>query len=215
MNTIIVIAHQKGGVGKSTIAANIAVELSKLYEVNVIDLDFQKSLTYFNHRRINEKLKALNIVNINSPEDLKNILNNGIGVYIIDTGGFDADMNRLAIAGADLLITPVSDAEIEQVGLLSFRKILRDIREYRKDLQANILLNRIHPLANASLSDLYEFINSNPEFNIYPSILRDRADYKKSFSAGKSVVEYNNNAVEEMQLLINELNKFLKGRENG
>ena len=79
MNTIIVIAHQKGGVGKSTIAANIAVELSKLYEVNVIDLDFQKSLTYFNHRRINEKLKALNIVNINTPENLKNILNNGIG----------------------------------------------------------------------------------------------------------------------------------------
>lgn len=215
MNTIIVIAHQKGGVGKSTIAANIAVELSKSHDVSVIDLDFQKSLTYFNHRRINEKLKALNIINIESPENLKNILNNGIGVYIIDTGGFDADMNRLAIAGADLLITPVSDAEIEQVGLLSFRQILRDIRKHRKDLQANVLLNRIHPLANASLVDLYEFIDSNSEFNIYPSILRDRADYKKAFSAGKSVVEFNKNAVEEMQLLIDELNKFLKGRENG
>lgn len=28
---VIVVSHQKGGVGKSTVAANIAVELSKQY----------------------------------------------------------------------------------------------------------------------------------------------------------------------------------------
>ena len=44
---VIVLAHQKGGVGKSTIAANISVELAKICDLSVIDLDMQKSLTYF------------------------------------------------------------------------------------------------------------------------------------------------------------------------
>ena len=36
---IITFAHQKGGVGKSTLAFNTAVELSKEYKVIVIDLE--------------------------------------------------------------------------------------------------------------------------------------------------------------------------------
>lgn len=215
MSKVIVIAHQKGGVGKSTIAANIAVELSKLFDVKVIDLDFQRSLTYFNNKRIQQKLSPLDIIKIDSINELRNILNSDGGIYIIDTGGFDADMNRLAIAGADLLLTPVSDAEIEQVGLLSFREILRDIRQHRKDLRASILLNRIHQWANTSLNDVCEFIKDNPEFVQYPHILRDRADYKKAFSEGKSVIEYNNTAVIEMKLLVEEISKFLKENNDG
>jgi chromosome partitioning protein len=215
MSKVIVIAHQKGGVGKSTIAANIAVELSKQFDVKVIDLDFQGSLTYFNNKRTQQNLSPLDIIKIDSINELRNVLNSDGGIYIIDTGGFDADMNRLAIAGADLLLTPVSDAEIEQVGLLSFREILRDIRQHRKDLRASILLNRIHQWANTSLNDVCEFIKDNPEFVQYPHILRDRADYKKAFSEGKSVIEYNNTAVIEMKLLVEEISKFLKEDNNG
>jgi chromosome partitioning protein len=215
MSKVIVIAHQKGGVGKSTIAANIAVELSKLFNIKVIDLDFQRSLTYFNNKRIQQNLSPLDIIKVDSINELRNILNSDGGIYIIDTGGFDADMNRLAIAGADLLLTPVSDAEIEQVGLLSFREILRDIRQHRQDLKASILLNRIHQWANTSLNDVCEFIKDNPEFVQYPHILRDRADYKKAFSEGKSVIEYNNTAVIEMKLLVEEISKFLKENNNG
>ena len=42
---IITIAHQKGGTGKSTISLNIAVELNNKYNLKIIDLDYQKSLT--------------------------------------------------------------------------------------------------------------------------------------------------------------------------
>ena len=44
---IIALVCTKGGVGKSTIAFNLAVELSKKAAVSVIDLDYQKSLTIF------------------------------------------------------------------------------------------------------------------------------------------------------------------------
>ena len=43
---IITLSHQKGGVGKSTLAWNMIVEFSKKRMVSVIDLDMQKTITY-------------------------------------------------------------------------------------------------------------------------------------------------------------------------
>lgn len=205
MNKVIVVAHQKGGVGKSTIASNIAVELSKFYKVRVVDLDLQKSLTYFNNLRKSANLTPCDIINVSSLNDLKELINNNTGLLIIDAGGYDSDINRVAISGADILITPVSDSGIELVGLLAFRQILRDIRKVRPDLQAHVLLNKIHTRANASLNEIFNFVKDNNEFTKFNAILRDRADYKKSFDAGKSVIEYDNKAVQEMNELINEI----------
>jgi chromosome partitioning protein len=206
MNKIIVIAHQKGGVGKSTIAANIATELAKKFAVSVVDLDLQKSLTYYNNLRGNANLEKLNIVNVTSTNELKTLINNNQKLLVIDAGGYDSDINRVAISGADLIITPVSDSGIELVGLLAFRNILRDIRKHRPDLIAKILLNKIHTRAgNTSLNEIFEFVENNSEFGRLHSILRDRIDYKRSFDAGKSVVEFNSKAADEMNDLIKEI----------
>ena len=202
---VIVISHQKGGVGKSTVAANLSVELSKQYTLNVVDLDTQKSLSYFNSLRKKSKLKEFNIVNISSAEDLKAIINSNKDVLLIDVGGFDSDLNRIAMLGADLIVTPVSDSGIELVGLLAFRCILRDIREHRKDLVSHVLLNRIHPSATISLNTIYDFIKTNPEFSNLKSILRDRVEYKTAFDSGKSVIEFKGKAVNEMKNLIKEI----------
>lgn len=201
----IVIAHQKGGVGKSTIASNLAVELSKNFKLSVIDLDMQKSLSYFNSLRKKNNLPEFDIISIKNIDELKKTVNNNQHILLIDVGGFDSDMNRVALLGADLVITPVSDSGIELVGLLSFRKILREIREHRKDLVANILLNKIHPSASVSLEEIYSFINENPEFNKLNSILRERTEYKKAFDSGKSVVEYAGKASAEINNLIMEI----------
>jgi chromosome partitioning protein len=202
---VIVLAHQKGGVGKSTIASNISVELAKICDLSVIDLDMQKSLTYFNNIRSKLGLQSLDILNINSAEELKKSINQNKKVLLIDVGGFDSDLNRIAILGADLLITPVSDAGIELVGLLAFRNILREIKKHRPDLVASILLNKIHTQTNASLKGINEFITSNPEFKQMNAILRYRVDYKKAFDKGQSVVEVKNKATNEMKILIEEI----------
>ncbi len=202
---VIVIAHQKGGVGKSTIATNLAVELSKSFDLSVVDLDIQKSTSYFNSLRKKVGLNEFNIIDIKSVEDLKKLINNNKNILLVDVGGFDSDMNRIAILGADLVITPVSDSGIELVGLLAFRNILREIREHRPRLVAHVLLNKIHPSASTSLGDIHTFIAENHEFSKLNSVLRDRVEYKKSFDAGKSVIEYTGKAVVEMKNLIKEI----------
>lgn len=206
MEKIIVIAHQKGGVGKSTIASNLATELDKKYKLKVIDLDLQKSLTYYNNLRGSAGLKKLDITDVNSANELKTLINNNKQLLVIDVGGYDSDINRLAISGADLLITPVSDSGVELIGLLAFRKTLRDIRKSRTDLKAKVLLNRVHSrTGEASLNEIYNFINDNVEFEKLDTILRDRVDYKKAFDIGKSVVEFNSKAANEINNLIKEV----------
>jgi chromosome partitioning protein len=202
---IIVLAHQKGGVGKSTIASNLAVELSKRCKLSILDLDMQKSLTYFNSLRKKNGLKEFNIMHADGITEVKNAINNNKDVLLIDVGGFDSDVNRIAILGADLIITPVSDSGIELVGLLSFRAILREIRKHRPDLKASILLNRVNVRAGSSLDEIFDFISNNQEFDKLSTILRDRADYKRAFDSGKSVIEYNGKAIEEMENLIKEI----------
>lgn len=206
MEKIIVIAHQKGGVGKSTIASNLATELDKKYKLKVVDLDLQKSLTYYNNLRGSAGLKTLDIIEVESASDLKKLINSNKSLLVIDVGGYDSDINRLAISGADLLITPVSDSGVELIGLLAFRKTLRDIRGTRTDLRAKVLLNRVHSRAGeASLNEIYNFIDNNVEFEKLNTILRDRVDYKRAFDEGKSVIEYNSKATNEIDNLINEV----------
>ncbi len=202
MEKVIVIAHQKGGVGKSTIAANLAVEISKFEKVNLVDLDIQKSISYFNSLRDSKLI----ISTASSFKELQTLVNNNHGVMIIDVGGFDSDLNRAAILGADVLITPVSDSAIEVIGLLSFKNVLKEVRKVR-DIKASVILNRIHPSARASIDKLNEFISSNEEFKLLKTVLRDRAEYKKAFESGQSVCEYNSNskASDEIKQLINEV----------
>jgi len=202
---VIVVAHQKGGVGKSTVAANLAVELSKKTNLQVVDLDTQRSLSYFNSLRNNSGLKSFNIMTVDSSEELKKLINSNEETLLVDVGGFDSDMNRIAMLGADLIITPVSDSGVELVGLLAFRNILREIRKHRPELVANVLLNRIHPSATTSLDNINGFISDNCEFEKLKSILRDRVEYKHAFDAGKSVVELKGKAAKEMQELTKEV----------
>ena len=205
---IIVIAHQKGGVGKSTIAFNILVELSKAFTCKGLDLDAQKSLTIFNSKR----KKKLDIISVKDPGELKQLVNNNEDLLIIDVAGIDSDLNRLALLAADLLITPVSDSEIELYGLMNFKRILQDVKKIRTDLKASILLNRVHPRAKAAAKEIKEFISQSDDFNMFNTILRDRADFRRSFSTGQSVIEYKKDsaAAGELKQLIKEIKLWLK-----
>jgi len=209
---VITIAHQKGGVGKSTIALNLAVELGKKYPLNVIDLDYQKSISVFNENRKETGLKPLNIIPVKNKKELMKVIDNTDGIILIDSGGFDSDLNRIAIVGADIIITPLSNNLIEIYGLETFKKILIELREVRNDLKSNILLNNVNPQATKSIQELQEYISSNKNyFNIFETVLRRRSDFAKSFELGKSVVEMDktSKASKEIQNLIREIEKIL------
>lgn len=211
----IAISHQKGGVGKSTIAWNLATALQNKYKVELVDLDIQKTLTYTNEIRSKQTdLKPLTIKNFDTAEDLKKYINgdNDNRLSIIDIGGFDSSMNRLAIITADLVITPVSDKSFELLGIKSFEKVLKELSEViDEDLVVRVLLNNLNP-KKSKLEDLKSFIEKSKHFKLLNTILRSRADFDKSAGSGKNVIEYDkeSKASKEIKELVKEVIKILK-----
>ena len=189
---IITLSHQKGGVGKSTIAWNLAVHFSKLLPTTVIDLDTQQSLTTTNEIRIDQGLTPLKIKHFKSADELASYVEGDKSdeLTIIDSGGFDSTFNRIAILGSDLLITPVSDKPFDLMGLQKYEEILASLSNIQGELvQSHILFNNLNP-ALKNYGDLIEFVCSSEHFELMISVLRQRVDIANSIGVGKSIKEF-------------------------
>jgi chromosome partitioning protein len=210
---IITLSHQKGGVGKSTIAWNLAVHFSKLLPTTIIDLDIQQSLTQTNEIRKSMQLEPLSIKQIKSADDLALHIQNDTDkeITIIDSGGFDSAYNRIAISGSDMLITPVSDKPFDLMGLQKYEEILKSLSEIQGEIiKTNIVFNNLNP-AMKNFGDLIEFICMSEHFELLTSVLRQRVDIAHSIGVGKSIKEYRvfSKADREFDELFEEVQKKL------
>ena len=223
---IITLAHQKGGTGKSTLAWNLAVELRKKYikygykNFTFVDLDNQESVTMTNRLRMQYGHDPLEIVRFTDDErsKLEEFINSidDETLVIIDSGGYDADLNRLAIIASDFVITPVSSDYMEIFGLQKFKTILEELSDIKNEtVHVHVLLNKIDPKLK-DFSDIVDFINDIKNFKLLDTVIRFRSDYKHSIGYGFSVKELDNNskASDEITKLIKEIEKKA-GLKNG
>lgn len=211
---IISVSHQKGGVGKSTLAYNLAVELSKKYPVEVVDLDVQQTLTACNIIRSKFGQEKLIIHGFEENKSFIDYLNkdDNSKIIIIDTGGFDSGLNRVAIYASDFIITPVSTEFLEIIGLEKYKKILKEVSEkIGRTIKTHIVLNKIHH-AQQKFEDISEFINSSPnQFELLTTVIRRRSDFTISLSHGFSVCEFDDtsDSSTEIKSLISEISTKL------
>ena len=202
---IITVAHQKGGVGKSTIATNLAVEMN----LPIIDLDSQHSCYLFSLLRQEEQEKSLQVFTPETVDEIKDILESSVrDKVVIDSGGYDNDLNRFALLISDVVITPVSPSQIEVFGLLKFAEIIEEAKKYNPSLMVHVLINNADPRCSSENRKLRQFIEESGDFELLKTKLHRRADYRRAYSEGLSVCEYNpeGKACEEIKALIEEIN---------
>ncbi len=106
MRTIAFI-NQKGGTGKSTLAACLAVAAKEAGErVFLIDMDPQKSLLKWGHRRRDKELPVESVTE-SKLETVVTALGRGrVSLVLIDTPATDSPAAEAAMACADLCIIP-------------------------------------------------------------------------------------------------------------
>jgi len=214
---IVLFGHQKGGVGKSTIAINFAYQIQKKYkEIAILDLDSQNSALLFNQLRVSQNLPIITCYKENEIEFeffIKQYQNDRNNLLVIDSGGYDSDINRAALIKADIIITPVGISQIEIFGLQKFRKILKEASEaLGTTVRTNVLLNNVDSRSKTRLKDLKEYIQEKDKhFNLLDTILYSRADYKNSYGEGLTVKEYNKKATaqDEIKSLTKEIYKLI------
>lgn len=208
---IITIASQKGGVGKSTIAINLALFLAGLPEkvtVALVDTDEQKSCveTLEGHERPNLTLYEV-------PEAPHKVIRELEQQFIIvDTPPHSHEVMWQAAAVSDRLIIPVQPSPLDIRGAGKTVQALQTIKaKYNEKLQCMFLINRITPrtiLAN----EIRAALEKRYPFPILKTMLHNREAYKQSLITGLSVFEYEKNspAAKEMAQVILEMTKGVK-----
>ncbi|PHO10303.1 hypothetical protein CPG37_04455 [Malaciobacter canalis] len=185
---ILTVAHTKGGVGKSTLAWNIANCLISEYgqKVKIIDLDFQQTIFFINHIRSETGLDQHKVIQCETAADLIHEFETykDDEILIVDVGGFDNDINRTAISWSDQIIVPISNSLTEVLGFKTFEAILEEIG----NPFVNVVLNNIHPLTR-DFDVITKAIGESENISLKNSIIRNRKVYKETLGRGKSVFD--------------------------
>jgi chromosome partitioning protein len=204
---VITVASTKGGVGKSTIAVNLAVEAARDGKrVLLVDSDIQGSSIGFRAARERDDIKAMSIITSTLHRDLGDFKN--FDCIIVDVGGRDTGVFRSALLAADIVIVPVLPSQYD---IWAAADNVENIRLARvvKEIKAFFLFNQViqgTKISGEATAALEEIIGDDG-IRLMESQLVSRVAYKNSISKGLGVSEYepNGKAAAEMHALYNEI----------
>jgi len=211
MAKVITIAQQKGGAGKTTVAAHLAVALSqKGNRVAVLDIDPQGSLSYWHGIR-EEKLgegytglifNALSGWRVGSEVSR---LRKQCDFIIIDSPPHTETEARTAIRNADLIIIPVQPSPTD----LWATKATLDLAKAEK-IPVRVVLNRVN--ANSRLAQTISAELSN----LAKTTLGSRVLFAASLLEGRTATEMepNSPAAQEIKALVKEILTLVKDEED-
>lgn len=210
---VICIGNEKGGTGKSTLTANLAVEAVKDgLRVLVIDADPQQSSCDFRSLRAEkEDLPQFQAVAILKPTIHKDIggFEKDFDLILIDAGGRDTAVFRSAILAANILLIPVLPSQYDIWATQGTVGALEEARTF-KDIEARFVVNQVIPnttVAKEALQALEEF-----GIPLLSASLHARVAFKESIAEGKGVTEYgkkDKKAIAEVKELWQEVKKLL------
>ena len=213
---ILLYSNQKGGVGKSTLAINHAY----FKGCSIIDLDSQNSSMLFNQLRKMNDMKSIECFTADTVDEFKELVkdykSNKENMIIIDSGGYDSEINRLALISADIIITPVGASQIELFGLQKFRNILNDASDATgTNVKTHVLINNVDSRSKKKISELREYIEKNEKyFNLLESVIHTRVDFKNAYGDGLTVKELDkeSKATQEIKSLTKEIDNIIKNK---
>ena len=213
---ILLYSHQKGGVGKSTLAINHAY----FKGCSIIDLDSQNSSMLFNQLRKMNDMKSIECFTADTVDEFKELVkdykSNKENMIIIDSGGYDSEINRLALISADIIITPVGASQIELFGLQKFRNILNDASDATgTNVKTHVLINNVDSRSKKKISELREYIEKNEKyFNLLESVIHTRVDFKNAYGDGLTVKELDkeSKATQEIKSITKEIDNIIKNK---
>ena len=111
----IVLATQKGGAGKSTLAIGLAVAAMQVgHVVRLIDADRQRTVANWRQRRVNAELVVESVAGAGEIERRLQIFDrSGVAVTIIDTAGGSNPLTTAAIRCADMCLIPARPSPLD------------------------------------------------------------------------------------------------------
>jgi chromosome partitioning protein len=191
----IVFAASKGGVGKTTLALNVAVEAAKHGTVFIADVDPQKSLERFCEMRAGKNPLLLEGVESipRTIEDLERV-SYARDFLIVDSPGSMMEIITDAVSAADCIVLPMQPSAVD---VLAQEDVLQIVGKMGKLKETLCVLNRVD--GRVGIDDIVERVMTlfpNPHVKI-----TNRAVYQRALAKGLAGVELDKECAPDIRAL--------------
>ena len=214
---IIGIGGIKGGVGKTTIATNLVIDLSnKGHKVLLVDADEQESSTTFTRFRKEEEdiettYTATQLKDRSIKTELPELAKS-FDYVVLDVGGRDTSSLRNTMVIADILLLPFAPRSLDVWTAPTMQELVENAQDYNEKLKALAFINKADPSGTFN-EETVELLENIERLTYIDTPIGNRKAFAYATNAFKSVVEMNEDkkAVNEMQSLYTRVLEELEG----
>ena len=202
---IISFVNQKGGVGKTTTAINLAIGLKKKnYNLVFIDADPQGSAVQWHAIEGNKSFEILHHPSPIHATDIRQLSMN-YDYVIIDAPPAIGDISKAILAVTDLAIIPLSPSALDVWSCWGTLKMIDEIRPLNSDIEVKLLINRKIPgtkIGRDSREAMKQF-----QMDVFNTELCQRVAFIDAMTSGVSVMQYapHSKAAGEIERLCEEI----------
>ncbi len=202
---IISFVNQKGGVGKTTTAINLAISLKKKnYNLVFIDADPQGSAVQWHAIEGNKSFEILHHPSPIHATDIRQLSMN-YDYVIIDAPPAIGDISKAILAVTDLAIIPLSPSALDVWSCWGTLKMIDEIRPLNSDIEVKLLINRKIPgtkIGRDSREAMKQF-----QMDVFNTELCQRVAFIDAMTSGVSVMQYapHSKAAREIERLCEEI----------
>ena len=188
MGKIITFANQKGGSGKTTLSANIAVLWANSnYRVAIIDADAQQSLTfwlearkkYYGNEDAGIDSYSFDVRNLN--EDIKKIKKKYDFIIIDSPPSITFDTVQI-LKSVDRVFVPVQPSPLDIMATIPFLNIAKQEKK-----KTTVILNRVMPRAKLTEAMIMRLRYAGAK--IARSRISGKVLFAETFSVGRGVID--------------------------
>jgi chromosome partitioning protein len=211
---IIGVVQVKGGVGRSTLATNLAAALSKYGQTALIDADVPQgtSASWGALRERAGRAEKLTIAGVADHRALVSKVRELVSIndfVIIDGPPRLAEVTRAIMVMSRLCLIPLGASAAEIWATADLVKTINEARDRRLDINARIVWNRFREHTR-SARELGEAAEKQLGLPALHSKLGYRVAYSEALARGLSVEEWpDRQANEEFTALVNEVKQQL------